>query len=79
MIGTKDHFRETCHDSGQLDMAMLLRLYRRCGIHVPIRVDPVPTLAGKSSGTPGYAPLGRLYAIGYLKGLTDAAEEESAG
>ncbi len=75
--GEKEHFRETFHDNGQLDMAALLRLYRRCGVDVPIRVDHVPTMAGETNDSPGYCALGRLFAIGYLKGLMDALEEES--
>ncbi len=74
--GSKTRFRETFHDNGQLDMARLLRLYRRCGVDVPIRVDHVPTLAGERNDQPGYAALGRLYAIGYLRGLLDAIQQE---
>ena len=72
--GNREHFRETFHDNGQLDMAGLLRLYAACGVDAPIRVDHVPTMAGESNNTPGYAALGRLFAIGYLKGLLDALE-----
>ncbi len=64
-------FRETFHDNGDLDMARLLRLYQSCGIDVPIRVDHVPAMAGEANNTPGYTALGRLFAIGYLKGLLD--------
>ena len=67
--GNKNHFRETFHDNGDLEMGKLLRLYDMCGIDVPIRVDHVPTMAGEKSNIPGYDALGRLYAIGYLKGL----------
>ena len=67
--GTKEHFRETFHDNGDIDMAEIMRLYKKCGVDVPIRVDHVPTLAGEKMTTAGYDALGRLYAIGYLKGL----------
>lgn len=69
--GTKQHFRETFHDNGELDMAALLRLYKACGVDVPIRVDHVPLMAGERQETAGYTALGRLYAIGYLKGLLE--------
>lgn len=72
--GNREHFRETFCDNGQLDMAALLRLYITCGVDVPIRVDHVPTMARESNDTPGYATLGRLFAIGHLKGLLDALE-----
>lgn len=71
-VGTPNSFRETFHDNGALDMAGLIRLYHKLGIHVPIRVDHVPTMAGEVSTLPGYDALGRLFAIGYLKGLLEA-------
>ncbi len=70
--GDLTHFRETFHDNGALDMAHLIRLYTELGIDVPIRVDHVPTLVGEDTAVAGYAALGRLFAIGYLKGLLEA-------
>ena len=40
------------------------------------RVDHVPTMAGEDNENPGYCSLGRLYAIGYLKGLMEMAGKE---
>jgi len=72
--GNINAFRETFHDNGDLDMAHLIRLYKRLGIDVPVRVDHVPTLKGEDTQVAGYAALGRLFAIGYLKGILDAVE-----
>ena len=72
--GSINKFRETFHDNGELDMAHLIRLYKKLGIDVPIRVDHVPTLKGEDTEVAGYAALGRLFAIGYLKGILEAAE-----
>ena len=69
--GSLKRFRETFHDNGDLDMAQLLRLYTSLGIDVPIRVDHVPTLKGEDTQVAGYAAQGRLFAIGYLKGLLE--------
>lgn len=69
--GTPNHFRETYHDNGDIDMGKVMRLYQQCGVDVPIRVDHVPTMAGEVSTLPGYDALGRLFAIGYLKGMLD--------
>ena len=69
--GNKDSYRETFHDNGALDMAHLISLYQSLGIDVPIRVDHVPTLVGEDTEVAGYAALGRLFAIGYLKGLLE--------
>jgi len=70
--GTPDAFCETFHDSGPTDMARCLELYKEYGYNGPIRVDHVPSMAGDDNSRPGYAAVGRLFAIGYLKGLLDA-------
>lgn len=69
--GNKLRFRETFHDNGELDMAALIGLYKELRINVPIRVDHVPTLKGEDTAVAGYAAMGRLFAIGYLKGLLE--------
>ncbi|MBQ8848714.1 MAG: mannonate dehydratase [Clostridia bacterium] len=72
--GEPCHFRETFHDNGDIDMAALMRVYVKNGVNVPIRVDHVPTMAGERSTLAGYDAMGRLFAIGYLKGILDAVE-----
>lgn len=69
--GNKYNFRETFHDNGELAMPDLIRLYKRLGVDVPIRVDHVPLMAAEKQETAGYTALGRLYAIGYLKGILE--------
>jgi mannonate dehydratase len=73
--GIPTHFRETFHDNGEIDMAEVMKIYRKNGVNVPIRVDHVPTMAGEVSSLPGYDAMGRLFAIGYLKGILDATEK----
>ena len=70
--GNKFDFSETFHDNGEIDMARLMRVYTESGINVPIRVDHVPTLLGEDIGQAGYDALGRLFAIGYLKGIIES-------
>ena len=72
--GEPNHFRETYHDNGDIDMARIMRAYVKHGVNVPIRVDHVPTMAGEISTLPGYDAMGRLFAIGYLKGILDACK-----
>jgi mannonate dehydratase len=72
--GTPNHFRETYHDNGDIDMAKIMRVYVKNGVNVPIRVDHVPTMATEVSTLPGYDAMGRLFAIGYLKGILDVVE-----
>ena len=74
VVGTSEHFRETFHDNGDIAMAELMKEYVKNGVNVPIRVDHVPTLAGERSTVAGYDALGRLFAIGYLKGILEAVE-----
>ena len=71
--GTAECFHETFHDNGPTDMAQAIRLYHDYGYEGPIRVDHVPTMAGEENHKPGYELIGRLFAIGYLKGLLDAS------
>ena len=70
--GRPTRFRETFHDNGDIDMAKIMRYYVERGIDVPVRVDHVPTMAGEMSEVAGYDALGRLFAIGYLKGILEA-------
>lgn len=72
--GEPNHFHETFHDNGAIDMAKLMRVYVKNGVDVPIRVDHVPTMAGEKSTLPGYDAMGRLFALGYLKGILDSTK-----
>jgi mannonate dehydratase len=76
--GTADNFVETFHDDGQTNMLQAMRCYAQIGFDGPMRPDHVPTMAGESNDTPGYTRLGRLFAIGYIKGLMAAAYEDSS-
>lgn len=71
--GTATDFTETFHDAGPTDMPAMLRLYHELGFRGPIRVDHVPSLSGEEDLPHGYAYLGRLFAIGYMKGILDTA------
>jgi mannonate dehydratase len=70
--GSAEHFQETFHDNGPTDMPRMLRVYHEAGFDGPIRPDHAPTLAGESNRSPGYAAQGKIFAIGYMKGIMDA-------
>jgi mannonate dehydratase len=70
--GTVDKFVETFHDDGQTDMVACMRAYRDIGYDGVCRPDHVPTMEGDSNDRPGYSSIGRLFAIGYVKGLREA-------
>ena len=70
--GRADHFHETFHDNGPTDMARMLRVYYESGFDGPIRSDHAPTIEGESEKSRGYGIVGKVIAIGYMKGLMDA-------
>jgi len=73
--GTAEHFTETFHDDGQTNMLEAVKAYKKIRFEGPVRIDHVPTMAGENNIEPGYAEFGRLFAIGYLKGLLEGAEQ----
>jgi mannonate dehydratase len=74
--GTVDRFEETWHDDGPTDLRACLRAYREVGYEGVLRPDHVPTVEGDSNDHPGYSRYGRLFAIGYLRGLQEAVYAE---
>ena len=72
VAGTAENFVETWHDEGKTDFVACLEAYREVGFDGVLRPDHVPTVEGDSNLQPGYSPYGRLYAVGYIRGLRDA-------
>jgi mannonate dehydratase len=70
--GTAEKFQETWHDDGQTNLLECMRAYREVGFEGVLRPDHVPTVEGDSNDRPGYSSFGRLYAVGYIRGLRDA-------
>jgi mannonate dehydratase len=76
--GTPSKFVETWHDDGKTDLLACMRAYRDVGYGGVLRPDHVPTVEGDLNDRPGYSAFGRLYAIGYIRGLRDAAYRETS-
>ena len=74
--GTPEKFVETFHDDGQTNMLACMQAYRDIGFDGVCRPDHVPTMEGDSNENAGYSSIGRLFAIGYLKGLRQAVYAE---
>ncbi len=74
--GTPEKYEETFHDDGKTDMLACMRAYRDVGFDGICRPDHVPTMEGDSNNKPSYSTIGRLFAIGYIKGLEDAVYRE---
>lgn len=67
--GTREHFVETFHDDGPTDMGGMMQVYHEAGFDGPMRPDHAPTMEGESNEDPGYEILGKIFAIGYMKGI----------
>jgi mannonate dehydratase len=74
--GTPQNFVESFHDDGKTDMVACMRAYREIGYEGICRPDHVPTMEGDNNDNPSYSAVGRLFAIGYLKGIREAVYHE---
>ena len=72
IVGTATDFEEAFHDAGQSDLPACIRAYKEVGFDGPMRPDHVPTMYGESNERPAYETLGRLFALGYIRGLIHA-------
>ena len=70
--GTVEKYEETWHDEGKTDMLACMEAYRDINFDGVLRPDHVPTVEGDSNDNAGYSSFGRLYAIGYIRGLRQA-------
>lgn len=77
--GHAENFVETFHDEGKTDMMACMQAWEEIPFRGVLRPDHVPTLAGESNDQPMYARLARLFALGYMVGLREAAAGGSAG
>jgi len=76
--GTAENFVEAFHDDGQTDMYECMKRYFEIGFEDCLRPDHVPAMYGEDNPNPGYSMLGNLFAVGYMKGLMEAAARETA-
>jgi mannonate dehydratase len=74
--GPAHDFVETWHDDGPTDMQRAMDAYSDIGFDGPIRPDHVPTMTGEPNENPGYEMGGRLFAIGYMKGLMENSNSD---
>jgi mannonate dehydratase len=70
--GTVEKYEETWHDAGKTNMLECMRAYKDIGFEGVLRPDHVPTVEGDTNQNAGYSSFGRLYAIGYIRGLRQA-------
>jgi mannonate dehydratase len=78
IVGDKNNFRESFHDNGMTDMAAMMKLYHQHGFTGPVRPDHAPAMYGETQNkfgggiSVGYEITGKIFAIGYLKGICEA-------
>lgn len=76
--GNNKKFVETFHDEGKTNMLECIKAYKDIGYEGVLRPDHVPTMEGDSNERAGYSSIGRLFAIGYIKGLREAVYERKS-
>ncbi len=72
IVGDATDFEESFHDAGQNDLPACMQAYKEVGFDGPMRPDHVPTMYGESNEKPAYETLGRLFALGYIRGIIHA-------
>ena len=72
IVGNASDFEEAFHDAGQTDLPACIQAYKEVGFDGPMRPDHVPTMHGETNERPAYETLGRLFALGYIRGLIHA-------
>jgi len=76
--GDRENFRETFHDNGPTDMVEMFRIYKKYRFKGPLRPDHAPAMYGETQGTfggsttVGYEITGKIFAIGYMRGIVEA-------
>ncbi|MBO0660977.1 mannonate dehydratase [Jiella sp. MQZ9-1] len=76
--GDAHKMSETFHDAGKTDMYASIKAYRDIGFTGLMRPDHAPVMWGEPNSKPGYEALGRIFAVGYMRGLVEAARAEAA-
>ncbi|MEM3794710.1 MAG: mannonate dehydratase [Thermoprotei archaeon] len=77
--GNKYEFVETLIGKGKTNLVEVMKAYVDINYRGIIRVDHTPTLESDTELLPGYSYLGRIYTIGYIKGLYDALTKRKSG
>ena len=76
--GAVPRFQEVFHGDGPTDIFEAMKAYYEVGFEGPIRPDHAPKLEGDElykDGRLGYYLLGKVFALGYLRGLAESVEK----
>ncbi|MGH9328777.1 MAG: mannonate dehydratase [Terriglobia bacterium] len=69
LVGNRYQFVETFQDNGSINFGEMFQTYYENGFRGPIRPDHDPTMDGDPNTHPGYEPEGKIFGIGYIKGI----------
>ena len=69
--GTAENFTEQFHDDGDIDMVEVMKAFYDAGYNGAMRPDHVPTMEGEDHTRPGYSLMGKVFAVGYMRGLME--------
>ncbi|MGD0803475.1 MAG: mannonate dehydratase [Candidatus Bathyarchaeia archaeon] len=78
VFGSVPKFQESFHGEGPTDMFEATKAYYDVGFEGPIRPDHAPKMEGDelfTDGKPGYYLLGKIFALGYMRGLAESIEK----
>ena len=70
--GTREHFVETYQDDGDIDFGAVFQALYNNGFRGPLRPDHDPIMDGETDVGPGYGVTGKIFAIGYIKGVLES-------
>lgn len=78
--GTRDNFTEMFQDNGKTDFGGMFQTFYDNGFRGPLRPDHDPILDGEAEEAklfhypvhPGYGVLGKIFAVGYIKGVLES-------
>ncbi len=73
--GSVPRFDETFIDDGDVDMVAAMEVYHEVGYRYGIMPDHTPVVVDDA----GFCPLGRAYALGYIKALMQAVGAKPRG
>jgi len=79
VIGAVPKFQEVFHDGGKTDMFEAMKAYYKVGFEGPMRPDHAPKMEGendeKTSAYGFTGRMGKIFALGYMKGLAESVEK----
>lgn len=70
--GTRNHFAETFQDNGDIDFGEVFQALYDNGFRGPIRPDHDPIMDGETGTHPGYGVTGKIFGVGYIKGVLES-------